>query len=134
MKKMLCYLSLVIVIICSSAFNHQSQVPDELIGKWNLRAIHSKLIGTLEIKADGNYSFIVAPNYNEAGILAFSERKNPQEINMIVRSRGSSGATIRGIYTIRNGTLELCLGKMNEARPLAFSYDGNRSVYWRGTK
>jgi len=134
--KNLCHsILLIVLIICCSAFLNQSRIPQELLGKWNLRGSNSKLIGTIEIAGDGKYSFVVAPNYKESGVLALNTEREPGEIDLVVRNSAGANSITQGIYRIRNNKLELCLGKMNEARPAVFNDDpAHRSIFWLGTK
>jgi len=134
MKNLRYSIPLIVLAMCCSAFLHLSQVPQELLGKWNLRGSHSKLIGTIEIRDDGKYFFVVAPNYKESGFLALNTGKEPAEIDLIRTGKGTKAVT-KGIYRIRNNRLELCLGKMNEARPAGFNNDPTqRLTLWLGTK
>lgn len=126
--------SIPLMVLCCSAFLNQPRIPEELLGKWNLRGSNSKLIGTIEIRSDNKYFFVVAPNYKESGIIALNTKKEPAEIDLIRQGEGANAIT-KGIYRIRNNRLELFLGKMNEGRPAGFDNDPTyRSTLWVGTK
>lgn len=134
MKNLRCSIPLIVLITYCSAFIHRPQISQELFGKWNLRGSNSKLIGTIEIRNDGKYFFVVAPNYKESGNFILRAEREPAEIDLI-KTDGGVNAVTKGIYKISNNGLELCLGKLNEARPATFNNDPNpRSTLWLGTK
>jgi hypothetical protein len=125
---------LLALLISCAAFSTYPQVPGNLPGKWNLRADHSKLIGTIKITSDGQYVFVVAPNYRESGVLNLRTAGDHVEIDLIKRSNSANTIT-RGIYRIGNNTMELCLGGVNEVRPARFGTDhGQQATLWFGRK
>jgi uncharacterized protein (TIGR03067 family) len=122
-----------VVLSYMVAFAWQSSVPAALQGKWKLSA-DNKLIGSIDIKADGKYSYTVLPNYREAGTVTFGAGGQAKDINLVaIGGKGSS--VTKGIYTINGNTLTLCLANVNEPRPVNFNGSNSaRSIVWTGTK
>jgi uncharacterized protein (TIGR03067 family) len=135
MKKSSKFLVLVTPIIFLCAFNFQQAIPAEIQGKWKLRGQNSKLVGSLDIKSNGTYTYSVLPNFKEAGTITVDASKQPKQINLIVKRKDGSTSTTMGIYN-NNGTgLQLSLGKTNGARPASFSSPaGSGIIVWLGTK
>jgi hypothetical protein len=123
-----------LAVFFNSGFYFQSRTPAELVGKWKLRAAKSKLVGTLEIKNDGKYIYSVVPNYKELGRLNIIQRRERSQIDLVANSGKGKTDITRGIYTIRNRQLELQLGKKDETRPITFTSDSRKGIYWLGTK
>ena len=121
--------------LLAPVFLLQQQVPAELQGKWKLLVPNTKLVGSIDIKNDGKYSYLVSPNYREAGFLQLNPRTRPAQINMLLKNSRGHTDTTRGIYKIVQGKLNLCLGRINGLRPTEFRNDPKQSItLWNGSK
>jgi uncharacterized protein (TIGR03067 family) len=63
--------------------------------------------------------------------------KTPMQIDMSLTSGDGKGATVKGIYEVKGGTLMACYAPPGKARPTAFSStpgSGNRLFVWQMVK
>lgn len=130
MKKLLIVTGALLLFLVAPAW--QPSIPAALQGKWKLSA-GNKLIGSIEFRSDGKYSYTVIPNYREAGSIVLGAGAQAKEIDLV--AGGGKGASItRGLYTVNGNTLTLCLANANDPRPAGFSSNNARAIVWTGTK
>jgi uncharacterized protein (TIGR03067 family) len=116
-----------------AAASSPADPPVDLQGKWKLRG-SNRLLGALEIKANGTYSYAVLPNYRETGKLVLDLR-NQTWIDLSIATGPNKGKTTKGIFRIENGKLRLCIGKLGGQRPEGFKNDPKLGVIlWEGSK
>ena len=127
-------LALVGTVICG--FFYQSRIPAELVGKWRLRSVsNSKLVGSLEILADGKYTYNVVRNYREVGQLKVIQQRGQNQLDLtVVNTKAKTTEITRGIFVIRSQQLQLHLGKKNGLRPSNFTPDTRIGILWSGSR
>lgn len=117
----------------ATAGSSPADPPVDLQGKWKLRG-SNRLLGALEIKANGTYSYAVLPNYRETGTLVL-DLKNQTWIDLSIATGPNKGKTTKGIFRIENAKLRLCIGKLGGQRPEGFKNDPKLGVIlWEGSK
>ena len=135
-RVLFCAIALALVGTVTCGFFYQSRIPSELVGKWRLRGVsNSKLVGSLEIRADGKYTYNVIPNYREVGQLKVSQQRGQNQLDLtVVNTKAKTTEITRGIFVIRSQQLQLHLGKKNESRPSTFTPDTRIGILWLGSR
>jgi uncharacterized protein (TIGR03067 family) len=124
---------LLLLLSIGAAGSPPAKPPVDLQGKWKLRG-SNRLLGALEIRANGTYSYAVLPNYRETGKFVL-DLKNQTWIDLSITTGPNKGKTTKGIFRIENSKLRLCLGKLGGQRPEGFNNDPKLGVIlWDGTK
>jgi uncharacterized protein (TIGR03067 family) len=121
-------LSLACLLAC------EAQAPKDLTGRWKLSS--EKLGGFLEVKDDGTYVYIV-DRYKEEGTVVYpSPNKDPKEVHFDSSKKKKGEAVAIAIYKVdKQGTLALCIGRINKQGPTVFESDPkNGYILWKGVK
>jgi uncharacterized protein (TIGR03067 family) len=122
------------LLIASVTPSTRAQPPRELQGRWKLQG-NNRLLGALEVRDNGTYTYAVLPNYRETGTLTLDVNRNPRWINLSITEGPHKGKVTLGIYRVDGSKFQLCLGKLDGPRPTQFHSDPDRGVIlWEGSK
>ena len=106
------------------------QIPKEYEGKWRLGGSNSKIAGTLELRSDNTFTYLILPNYKRVGKILL-----PQNGWIDLVSDGNTQETFRAIIKVQGNTMDLCIGAANGVRPTEFKSDSQQGIiYWTGNK
>jgi len=91
---------------------------------------NSKIAGTLELRSDNAFTYLILPNYKRTGKVVL-----PQNGWIDLVSEGKTQETFRAIIKVQGNTMDLCIGTANGARPTEFKSDSQQGIiYWTGNK
>src|SRR5258708_33582295 len=95
---------------------------DPLAGKWSIVSVTNggnddpQLKGGTATFADGKLAFKTRDGMEHTGIYRLDERAKPTTIDVVPNDGPHKGITLKGIFAIEDGTLQICTGREGEDR------------------